>query len=558
MNDYCIFYKRKSSDSEDKQILSLGSQDRVIRETIANFDKFEIIGNYEESKSAKAPGRPKFNEMCERIEKGEAKNIICWQLNRLARNSVDGGRIIWLVQNYGVKIITPSKIYDVNDILLMYVEFAMSNQFINDLKKNVARGMKDKLDVGKFPACAPIGYYNDTLKKKGLKDILPHPEQFGIVRKMWDLLLTGNYSPPKILEIATDKWGLRTKNGKPLCRSQVYELFRNIFYTGTCFVFADKLYENGIHKPMITLEEYEKAQNILGVRGQFKFRPSKRTFAFNNSLMSCICGSSITAHERYRKTCPNCHFKYNAVVNEQCLKCNTPAPEQTTYYCYYHCSKKKDPHCKQPHITLKELEKQFEHIISRLTLPEEFIEWALERLRKIQEEEAKNRGTIHINVQANLNATTRKLDNLLSKYLSEVNKDGSIISDEEYKAEKAKLVKERKQLEESLQGYGQQQDKWMNTAEKAFNFVLTAREKFTNGSKEEKRLILTTFGLNLTLDNGIVRLEYLKPYGKIHEVSEILQSNFGKFEPSDRIVRKGQTFFFDRQNPAVSPLSDLN
>ena len=96
MENY-IFYKRKSSDSEDKQILSLESQNRTIRESIPNFHSFNIVSDFEESKSAKAPGRPKFNEMVSLLEQGKAKYVICWQLNRLARNSVDGGRIIWLV-----------------------------------------------------------------------------------------------------------------------------------------------------------------------------------------------------------------------------------------------------------------------------------------------------------------------------------------------------------------------------------------------------------------------------------------------------------------------------
>src|SRR5258708_35986708 len=111
MDEKYIFYKRKSSDSEDKQILSLESQSRTIRETIPSFSSLNIVADYEESMSAKAPGRPKFNHMCELLESGKAQYIICWQLNRLARNPVDGGRIIWLVQNYGIKIITPSKTY---------------------------------------------------------------------------------------------------------------------------------------------------------------------------------------------------------------------------------------------------------------------------------------------------------------------------------------------------------------------------------------------------------------------------------------------------------------
>ena len=47
--------------------------------------------------TAKIPGRPIFGEMISRMEKGEASGILAWHPDRLARNSVDGGKVIYLV-----------------------------------------------------------------------------------------------------------------------------------------------------------------------------------------------------------------------------------------------------------------------------------------------------------------------------------------------------------------------------------------------------------------------------------------------------------------------------
>lgn len=544
MTDKYIFYKRKSSDSEDKQILSLESQNRTIRETIPNFSSFAITGDYEESMSAKAPGRPKFNQMCELLESGKAQYIICWQLNRLARNPVDGGRIIWLVQNYGVRIITPSKTYDINDILLMYVEFAMSNQFINDLRKSSARGVEDKLRAGKAPILAPIGYLNDISKKQGLRDILTDPERFQLVRKMWDLLLTGQYSVQKIWEVAANEWGLRQRDGTTLSRSKIYELFNNCFYAGR-FKYQGKVYE-GIHERMVSDEEFDRAQRILGFRG--KPMELAHQFAYTR-LMKCICGSGITAHERYRKVCKSCHYKYNAQKNEFCPKCKAEAPENTWYVCYYHCSKKYDPNCKQPYIKVDKLEAQINTILESIYLPEDFVNWTLKQLRKIHDEESNSRQLIDSSVASALTAVKKKLDNLLSKYLSEVNTKGELISDEEYKHQKELLLSEKKRLEDQLQGDSQRQDNWLDTAEQIFHFATNARYWFNEGTINQKRSIVSTIGLNLTLADGLLRCDLLKPFEVIKQGAEMLKSEVKRIEPNERIVITTQPNTSEYSNP---------
>lgn len=546
MVDKYIFYKRKSTDSEDRQILSLESQDRVIRESVTNFNSLNITANYQESMSAKAPGRPKFNQMCEKLENGQAQYIICWQLNRLARNPVDGGRIIWLVQNFGVKIITPSKTYDVNDILLMYVEFAMSNQFINDLKKNSARGVEDKLRAGHAPILAPLGYLNDITKKQGLRDIILDPKTFGLVRKMWDLLLTGHYSPQRIWFIATNEWGLRHREGKPFSRSKIYELFTNIFYTGKYYVYAGITHDNGVHQPMITMDEFDRAQKILGRRG--KPRMLGHQFSYTK-LIKCACGSGITAHERFRKVCPECHHKYNAQKNEICPKCKTEAPENTWYKCYYHCSKKYNPDCKQPYVDEDSLYRQFDQILSTLTIPQDFINWAIQRLRDQHQQEIQNSTSINNHLQVSLNAVTSRLNNLLTKYLGDENKNGELISDIEYKQQRALLQEDRKRLEQELQGMGVSQDSWLDTAEKSFNFARYARYWLEKGTLDEKRTIAAAFGLNLTLDNRLLRYDLLKPFELIKQAADTMKDDAQKASPQERTVIVGQSYYFDQQNP---------
>ena len=87
-----FLYVRKSSEPDDRQVLSIESQKR---ELLRLFESLSIVDIIEEAKSAKAPGRPLFAKMMQRIEGGEAQGIVVWHPDRLARNSVDGGRIIY-------------------------------------------------------------------------------------------------------------------------------------------------------------------------------------------------------------------------------------------------------------------------------------------------------------------------------------------------------------------------------------------------------------------------------------------------------------------------------
>jgi len=69
--DKYFLYIRKSTDEDDRQVLSLEAQETELRE-FAEKEKLIIADTFCESQTAKEPGRPIFNQMLDRIEKGEA------------------------------------------------------------------------------------------------------------------------------------------------------------------------------------------------------------------------------------------------------------------------------------------------------------------------------------------------------------------------------------------------------------------------------------------------------------------------------------------------------
>src|SRR3989338_1810099 len=183
-----FLYARKSTDVEDKQVLSIEAQLAELR-ALARRDGLEIAEEFVEKRSAKMPSRPVFEEMLKCIERGEAQGIVCWKIDRLSRNPVDSGRISWLLQqNVIQKIVAHDRVYLPHDnVLLMSVEFGMANQYIRDLSANVTRGLRQKARMGIYPSIAPLGYRNDVRTRS----IVVDKKKAQIIRAAFELYAQG-------------------------------------------------------------------------------------------------------------------------------------------------------------------------------------------------------------------------------------------------------------------------------------------------------------------------------------------------------------------------------
>ncbi len=393
-----------------------------------------------------------------------------------------------------------------DNVLLFNVESSMANQYIRDLAVVSRRGMQSKADKGWLPSRCPLGYYNDLLTN----EIYVDEKRWDLVRKMWDLLLTGNYTVPQIQEEANGKWGFRTPTtkrmgGGPIALSTLYKMFTNQFYTGM-FEWAGNIYQ-GNHKVMITTEEYDRAQYILGRKGK------PRNQVHESSYTGVI-------------TCGECGAMCTCTVKKKIVK----KTGMLTPYVYYNCTKKKrdsESHkvvCKQDPVTLDELEKQIDIELERYTILPKFQEWAIEILNKGNDKEIQERTKIYESQQQAYNKTQKEIDTLTQMRYRE------LIDDAEFLVERERLKKQLLKLKDQLSQTENRAKIWLDLTEKTFNFARYARKAYLNGDIQVKREMFTALGQNFSLKAKRVTIEANEWFVPIEKAYPALKAEFDRLE----------------------------
>ena len=459
-----LIYARKSSEAEDRQVQSIESQIKNIS-YLGKKLTLKILDTITESKSAKRPGREGFNSLLERIVSGEADGILVWHPDRLSRNPEDSARIISLFDSGKLsEVITPTQTFRNNPMDKFMLGFLMLNAKLeNDNKSvNVKRGMLTKAENGWLPGAAKPGYMNTKMDIKGKEYQIVDPLRFPLIRRCWDMILTGFYSPPAILDKLNNEWGYRTPQkrkigGKPMSRSMIYDIFSDSFYYGEYeYPSGSEKYYQGKHKPMISKEEFDKVQILLG-RKSAK-RPSKKEFPYTGLISCGGCGGAITCEEKWQIICPICKYKFSSVKKKACPKCLLEISEMVNpkilHYIYYHFARSKNPDCTQKSVTIDILENQIDRLLESIGISDAFKEWALKYLNELNDKEVSDRNTSLNSLQAAYSDSVKRLDNLLKLYISPQNSDRSLISESEFRSQKEVIVQEKQKIENSMNHIG--------------------------------------------------------------------------------------------------------
>ena len=479
-----IAYCRKSTDEKDKQVLSIEQQIAELKE-FATREHLEVIDFVTEAKTAKTPGREKFAEVLKRIEKGEAQGIVSWHPDRLARNSIDGGKIIYLLDTGKILDLKfPSFWFESTPQgkFMLNIAFGQSKYYVDNLSENVKRGLKHKVRLGIWPMKAPYGYINDS----NTKTIQIDSEKSKVIKKAFELFAGGGESFTGISQFlykfgVTRGW--KSTNNKPLHINQIKKMFTNRFYIGIMNYNGE--YHQGSHKLFITKKLFDEVQKQV-IRIE-KPRRNGHDFAFRGLMRCGECNAAITAEE---------HIKKYKNGNSQ-------------RFAYYRCTKKLKP-CSQGCLSESKLEEQVREIIEKVALPQE---WANDWYKWLEEDGKKELILSDENLKRLKDEVTdlnKKLNILLDSYLDQV------IDADTYKLKKNEFFEEKLKIEEEITKIKTDGSTWFEPMKSwvgsALSCAKIARAKNTS---HDLAIMVKTVGSNLILLNRQLQLQYEKGFAEL-------------------------------------------
>ncbi len=470
-----IAYCRKSTDEPDRQILSIEAQVAELEEFAAK-ENLKIVSIVIESKTAKEPGREKFAQVLEMIESGEAAGIISWHPDRLARNSVDGGKIIYLLDTGKLLDLKFPSFWFENTPqgkFMLNIAFGQSKYYVDNLSENVKRGNRQKLRRGEWPNQAPFGYLNIN------KKIEVDKKRAKYVQKAFQLFATGGYGYADVRKFFNQN-KIFNKSGHLLHLDKVKRILTDPFYYGI-MKFCGELYE-GKHLPLISKKLFDKCQEVVKLKSR-KVKNNKHLFAFLGLVKCGECGGAITAEK---------HIKYYKRTN------------RTVEYTYYRCSKKKGA-CSQKYIDKSEIENQLRETVLRASLPphaaKRFLEWAE---KDAKQEKQKSEGIIST-YQFQLKESEEKLDRLLEGYLDK------IISPEDYQKKKNELVETKSLLNSKIKEISTNGVEWLEPFQEFVNSALSAHKiARAKNSCHDLSIMAKTVGSNFFLMNRRLSASFKK------------------------------------------------
>ncbi len=482
-----FLYARKSTDEADKQVLSIEAQLVELRE-YANKERLPIAREFVESKTAKEPGREVFNEMMAKLEQGAADGIVAWHPDRLARNSVDGGRIIYLVDTGRItKLKFPTFWFDPTPQgkFMLSIAFGQSKYYVDNLSENVKRGLRQKLRNGIWPSWAPTGYLNNLENHTIYVDKTRAP----FIKKAFEMYATGNYSIREIREYMRASGVVGRNKKKPLSVANCHYILRNPIYYGVMRYYGEV--HEAKHEAIISKDVFDKCQALFKNRSKPKQRGFK-PYVYRGIFRCEHCGCFITT-------------------------------ETQKGHNYLRCTKRKNP-CPSRYMREEEADRQVRELLKGVSLPPALAADALDNIKKEKSKAAQAGEEAAQNLRDKLVILTDQLGKLLDMVLQ------GALTRPEYASKKAQLVDEKMEIENKLAAFAREENMRNEPLRRFYELCVVVGESAVSGSPADNLQIMRKIGSNFLLGGQKIKLKLNFPSEKLRE----LRARADFFDPDFR------------------------
>jgi len=280
-------YTRVSSREQEREGYSIPAQRKLLAE-YARTRGFSIEREFVDIESAKNPGRKEFRNMLRLLETdGACRIVLVEKTDRLYRNRTDALAFETLIEKRGIEIhlVKEGRVIGKEsrsqDKFMHDIHVAVAKHYVENLKEEVKKGMRQKAEEGIYPGRAPIGYRNNSLTRS----IDVDSERAPIVKRIFEFYASGEHSLITLRRTVLNELGLR------LSRSYFDKILRNRFYLGY-FLWQGVEYK-GTHEPLISGVLFNRVQDVFAGRNKPKHR--KHAFAFAGLLRCAHDGCTVTA-----------------------------------------------------------------------------------------------------------------------------------------------------------------------------------------------------------------------------------------------------------------------
>jgi hypothetical protein len=320
---------------------------------------------------------------------------------------------------------------------MLNIAFGQSKYFVDNLRENTKRGLRQKIRNGVWPGWAPVGYLNNP-RTRGI-DV--NPDKAPKVVRLFELYVSGSHTL-QALAAWCKEHQLTSNKDQPISLSNVQHILKNVFYIGL-MRFNGEIYE-GTHTPLISKKLLDRCQVVMAQRG--KSRPQERhAFRFLNFMTCSSCGCAITA-------------------------------EIQKGHIYYRCTKKKGL-CDEKHYLREDrLVKEVRASLETVALSDQDTEKVLFELGKDEQQAKEQAEAAAEGIKVEVARIESQLEKLLDAYLAQ------IITSDEYGARKSKLLTEKLGLNEQITQFAQRGATWL---EPAREFVLNLNQAETLRKSED-------------------------------------------------------------------------